>query len=277
VPSPNKTVESPPSILLSFDAEEFTIANELGLPIPDQEQLEVGAEGMRRVLETLSRTGVAATFFMTVRLAEFEPGLVKELLEADHELASHGMRHGKGAESDLTRSRATLEKIGHTKVLGYRSPFFGPVSASALREAGYLYDSSQHPTWIPGRYNCWNAPRRPHLDNGLVRMPVSVSPVIRVPLFWLAFKNYPAWLYGRLSRWTLAHDGMLALVFHPWEFCEIGGFALPKYTCRTDGAALLRRLEDLITLFRERADFMSYGAWIKRSGIIEPQDMRTSP
>jgi hypothetical protein len=94
-------------------------------------------------------------------------------------------------------------------------------------------------------------------------MPVSSSPVVRAPLFWLAFKNYPAWLYRALCRWTLRVDGVLVLFFHPWEFCDLGAFDLPRYLCRPDGVTLQRRLAALIVALKSRAEFVTYGAWMK--------------
>ena len=249
-------------VLLSFDAEEFDIPSEYGRRLPVETQRAVGAEGLRRVLELLDRLGVKATFFTTVRLAEAAPVLIRTLVDGGHELASHGVDHSNWSDSDLRESRETLEAIGHVPVRGFRRARFRRTAAEALRKGGYEYDSSEHPVWIPGRYNGWSIPRRPRLDHGLVRVPVSSSPLVRVPLFWLAFKNYPTRLYLAVCRWTLRTDGILALLFHPWEFCELEGFGLPRYISRPDGAALQQRLAALITELKLQAGFMTYGAWV---------------
>jgi hypothetical protein len=250
-------------ILLSFDAEEFDIPNEYGRCLPADTQTAVGAEGLSRVLDLLDRTGVRASFFTTVRLAEAAPALVRKLVDSGHELASHGVNHSSWSDGDLKKSREVLEAISRVSVRGFRRARFQATSAAALREGGYVYDSSEHPVWIPGRYNGWSIPRQPRLDQGVVRVPVSASPVVRAPLFWLAFKNYPLRLYRTLCRWTLRTDGILALLFHPWEFCDLKGFGLPRYIGRPDGAALQQRLAALIVELKSLAEFVTYGAWVE--------------
>jgi hypothetical protein len=250
-------------VLLSFDAEEFDIPNEYGRCLPVDTQTAVGAEGLRRVLDMLDQTGVRATFFTTVHLAEAAPVLIRRLIDSGHELASHGVGHSSWSDGDLRESREVLEAIGRVPVRGFRRARFLTTSAEALGEGGYDYDSSEHPAWIPGRYNGWSIPRYPRTDQGVVRVPVSSSPVVRVPLFWLAFKNYPTGLYRAFCRWTLRTDGILALFFHPWEFCELEGFGLPSYIGRPDGVTLQRRLTALITELKALAEFMTYSAWVK--------------
>jgi hypothetical protein len=253
----------PRHVLLSFDAEEFDIPNEYGRRLPEDAQAAVGAEGLSRVLDLLDRTGVPASFFTTVRLAEAAPALIRRLVDSGHELASHGVDHSLWSDGDLRKSRELLEAMGQVPVRGFRRARFQTTSAVALREGGYDYDSSEHPVWIPGRYNGWSIPRRPRLDQGVVRVPVSSSPVVRAPLFWLAFKNYPTGLYRAFCRWTLRTDGILALLFHPWEFCDLEGFGLPRYIGRPDGVALQRRLAALIGELKSLAEFVTYGAWVK--------------
>lgn len=249
------------AVLLSFDAEEFDIPGEFGRALTPGQQLETGATGLRRVLDLLDRAGVRATFFTTARLAQAAPDSIRRLVRAGHELASHGVNHAEPVADDLRRSREILSTLGGVPVRGFRRARFGPVDAAAARAAGYLYDSSEHPVWLPGRYNGWRIPRRPRMEAGLLRLPVSATPLLRLPLFWLAFKNYPFALYRALCRWTLRQDGLLALVFHPWEFCELDGFGLPRYVRRVDGTALERRLETLIASLQPMADFTTYGAW----------------
>jgi hypothetical protein len=262
-PAVGVCADSSRHVLLSFDAEEFDIPNEYGRPVSVDIQMAIGAEGLSRVLDVLDQTDVRATFFTTARLAEAAPHLIRRLIDAGHELASHGVSHSSWSDSDMRESREILETIGHVPVRGFRRARFQAVSAEAVRAGGYDYDSSEHPVWIPGRYNGWASSRHPRMDQGLVRVPVSSSPVVRVPLFWLAFKNYPARLYRAICRWTLRTDGILVLFFHPWEFCELGGFGLPSYISRPDGVALQRRLAALIAELKSLAEFVTYGEWTK--------------
>jgi hypothetical protein len=131
------------------------------------------------------------------------------------------------------------------------------VSPSDLRAAGYAYDSSEHPTWLPGRYNRLRAPRRAVLREGVLSVPASVTPLVRLPLFWASFKNLPGWLIRLASAWTLRADGYLVLYFHPWEFADLSAYRLPAYVKRLHGADLLGRLGEHLRWLRRRAVFVT--------------------
>ena len=90
----------------------------------------------------------------------------------------------------------------------------------------------------------------------MLRVPASVSPGLRVPLFWLSFKNFPYTLFRWLAIQTLKKDGYLCLYFHPWEFTAIGNYGLPVYTTKHYGQELLSRLWRLFRFYKE-ADFIS--------------------
>ncbi len=254
-----------PRILLSFDAEEFDAPEDFGSLRDPNRALQVGIEGWRRVLDLLNQLGCPATFFTTVRLAQAAPDLVQRLAAGGHELASHGRVHSSWTESDLAESRATLESLSGLPVRGVRRARFQPVDAETARAAGYLYDASEHPVWIPGRYNRLRGPRLPRMESGLVRLPASATPCLRLPLFWLAFKRYPEPLYRALCLRTLRRDGHVVLVFHPWEFCDLSASGLPRWVRSPDGERLAARLTRLIKWLAGHGDFMTCSAWVEQA------------
>jgi hypothetical protein len=153
-------------------------------------------------------------------------------------------------------------------VRGFRRPRFERTPTGELLAAGYSYDSSVHPAWIPGRYNGLGESRLPTIEPGptgsgsagLVRIPASVSPRLRVPAFWLAFKNFPRWLNRATWRRCLKRDGHVQLVFHPWELCDdLARFGLPWYVRRVDGDALTRRMVGELRWLSRRARLVTYG------------------
>jgi hypothetical protein len=115
-----------------------------------------------------------------------------------------------------------------------------------------------NPTYLPGRYNNLGRPRLAYRSAGLLNIPVSVTPLIRFPLFWLSFKNLPLWLYKLLSAWTLADDRALNLYFHPWEFAAIEHYRLPRYIRQPCGDPLLQRLEQYLQWLKYRGDFVTF-------------------
>ncbi|ACD84322.1 polysaccharide deacetylase family protein [Candidatus Methylacidiphilum infernorum] len=234
-------------IYLNFDLEEFDIPCEYGQPIKEEEQIEVTSEGLKRLLELLQKKGLKATFFTTASFALNKTALAKNLLELGHEIASHGLDHKpKAKEEDLFLSKKILEEISSVPVLGYRSPRFRPVDPQALLSHGYAYNSSINPTWLPGRYNYLHYPRKIFSHQGLVQVPISTTPIVRLPLCWLSFKNLPPSLFNLFSWITLKEKGYLNIFFHPWEFAPIQNYAMPKAAKSLDGKALLKRLEEYI-------------------------------
>jgi peptidoglycan/xylan/chitin deacetylase (PgdA/CDA1 family) len=241
-------------VLLSFDVEEFDAPLEFGQEISAQTQFEVSSAGLARVLEVLDRMGVRATFFTTANYAQRYPEQIKRIAQG-HEIASHGFYHSRFEPGDLAASRAALERISGQSVVGFRRARMAATDLKLLAAAGYRYDASENPIWLPGRYNNFFKSRRAHLTDGVVCIPASATPLIRLPLFWLSFKNLPMPLIRAATRWTLTADGYVSLYFHPWEFVDLGMYALPGYMKRCDGEDLLRRLERYLRWLKGGAEF----------------------
>jgi hypothetical protein len=246
-----------PQILLSFDVEEFDIPEEYGCGIALHEQLRVSVEGLDALLDLLDRLQIPATFFVTANFAQHYPERIKAMAKK-HEIASHGFYHASFHEKDLKTSRLLLRRLTGQSIDGFRMAKMQPVAASAVAQAGYQYNSSMNPTYIPGRYNNFWQPRLPHRHTGILQIPISVTPLIRIPLFWLSFKNFPLWMYKMLSAWTLHTDRQLNLYFHPWEFNRIENYHLPKYICYPCGKPLLYRLETYLRWLKTQGKFRTF-------------------
>ena len=132
-----------------------------------------------------------------------------------------------------------------------------PVSDQAIRDAGYIYNSSLNPAFIPGRYMHLTAPRTWFMQEGVMQIPASVTPCLRFPLFWLALHNLPQWLYHWLVRHTLKHDGYFVTYFHPWEFYELREhpeLRMPFIIRNHSGQQLCQRLSNLIQMLKAHGE-----------------------
>ncbi len=243
-----------PLVQLSFDVEEFDMPLEYGYPIDPIRQLSLAREGLERILPLLDREGLRTTLFTTAHYADAFPEDIRRLARK-HEIASHTYYHSRYETAHLATSRRRLEEIAGVSVKGLRMPRMRQVPMADIVNAGYAYDASVHPAWLPGRYNNLHMPRTIHLSEGMLRVPASVSPWFRLPLFWLAFKNYPYGLYRHLCRRVLESDGYLSLYCHPWEFIDVTGYSLPGYTVRGCKGWLLERLHRLVDDLMPDADF----------------------
>ncbi|WP_151082926.1 polysaccharide deacetylase family protein [Nocardioides cynanchi] len=81
-------------------------------------------------LDLLADRGVQATFFLLGSYAVHERALVRDLVDAGHEVAVHGWTHTclavvppRRLADELTRTRALLEELSGAPVQWYRPPY----------------------------------------------------------------------------------------------------------------------------------------------------------
>lgn len=256
------------SIMLTFDVEEFDLPLEYGHTLSWAEQIEISASGLKAIFHMLERIGIPATFFTTARYAKERPADL--ILMADgHELASHGYSHSSFELQDLKKSRLVLQEASGVDVRGFRMPRFAPVDETSIADAGYTYNSSINPTFLPGRYNHFRSQRLPYRAEAtpeLLNIPISTSRVLRIPLFWLGFRHFPLWLLRRIALQCLNQDHCLVLVFHPWEFASINSFELPWYITRGSGQPLIDRLEGFVSWLINYGTATTMGDFADMSG-----------
>jgi len=240
-------------IYLSFDIEEFDMPKEYGYDIAFERQIAISRKGLTAILDLLKKHQMHATFFSTVVFAQQVPDLINRLIEEGHELASHTYYHSDFENEHLKRSKEALEQQFGVTVEGLRMPRMLEVSAEEVKKAGYRYNSSVNPTFLPGRYNKLHVPKRFFNENGLWQIPAAVS-WFRFPLFWLSFHNLPLWLYRFLLKRSVKSIGYAALYFHPWEFTDLHPkeFNFPAYVMRNSGEKMIARFDSLLTFIKQQ-------------------------
>jgi polysaccharide deacetylase family protein (PEP-CTERM system associated) len=188
------------------------------------------------VLELLDRHGVRCTCFIVGWLAEQEPQMVRAIVHAGHEIASHGWEHELVARlgpdrfrTSLRRSKRVLEDIAGQGVLGYRAPSFSIVPGlewafDALLEEGYAYDASLFPVRRHPTYGYPGARRYPHWierDGGtLLEIPSTTLSLLGGT--WPAsggwyFRMLPYALVGSALKQAEAGGAPGTFYIHPWE------------------------------------------------------------
>ena len=240
-------------IYLSFDIEEFDMPKEYGYDIAFERQIAISRKGLTAILDLLKKHQMRATFFSTVVFAQQVPDLINRLIEEGHELASHTYYHSDFENEHLKHSKEALEQQFGVTVEGLRMPRMLEVSAKEVKKAGYRYNSSVNPTFLPGRYNKLYVPKRLFNENGLWQIPAAVS-WFRFPLFWLSFHNLPLWLYRFLLTRSVKSIGYAALYFHPWEFTDLHQkeFNFPAYVMRNSGEKMIARFDSLLTFIKQQ-------------------------
>ncbi len=253
-------------ILLSFDTEEFDGPREHGVDYSLEKGIEVSVEGTNRILDVLKANDVKATFFCTGNFAENAPNVMHRIIQEGHEVACHGVDHWQPKDTDFTHSKEIVERVTGVTVTGYRQPRMFPVVESEIKKAGYRYNSSLNPAFIPGRYMNLTTPRTWFMKDGVMQIPASVTPWLRFPLFWLSLHNLPEWSYHRMVRRVLNHDGYFVTYFHPWEFYELKNhpeFKMPFIIRNHSGQEMVGRLDRLIKMLKNEGHrFITYNEFV---------------
>lgn len=221
---------------LSVDVEDwFQVgAFETVIDKADWPRLESRVErNTDAVLALFADSGACATFFTLGWVAQRCPALVRRIVAAGHEIASHGWDHRRvftmtpgTFRDDLVRARATIEDAAGVAVTGYRAPSFSidartPWAHPVLAEAGYAYSSSVAPL-AHDHYGWREAPRyafRPLADAGLIELPVTVAELAgrRMATGGGFFRLFPAALTDFAVRQVNGEQQPAVFYFHPWE------------------------------------------------------------
>lgn len=185
-----------PTYVLSFDLDH-----------------RVDLEAVPRVLATLRRYAILASFACIGRWIEEHPDVHRAIVADGHEIVNHSYTHPDHPELSPRRSFRDLSPVERreeierchvvcARVLGYepigfRTPHFGRAFTSdtyeVLHGLGYRYSSSSVDVHQPG----YGAPSR---HGGVIEIPLGCSS--RFP-----FYAFDSWSARRASRPLFANDG----------------------------------------------------------------------
>jgi len=191
--------------------------------------------GVNLLLEMLAEHGATATFFTLSWVAERQPELVRSIVAAGHELASHGTDHKRVTElnpaefrDSVRASKAILEDVSGERVLGYRAPSFSIVrgcewALDVLIEEGYVYDSSLFPVRRNG-YGFAGGHRDPyriHRPVGSIEefppATLKIGPAVLPAAGGAYLRHLPYGLVDGAIRAAERRSAPATLYIHPWE------------------------------------------------------------
>ncbi|MDC0168842.1 polysaccharide deacetylase family protein [Candidatus Nitrosopelagicus sp.] len=111
-------------------------------------------QGIHKILELLRQNETKATFFVVGELLEFKPELLDLILENEHEIAFHTMKHTRidsvNFKEKFNEEIKKFNELTNGKSKGFRAPSFSLNDSSSwiidsLEKNGYIYDSSVVP------------------------------------------------------------------------------------------------------------------------------------
>ncbi len=230
-----------PAILLTIDVEDwFQVENfKSYIEFSSWNSFELRVEkNTHLILDLLDAFPFKpkATFFILGWIAERLPGLVRQIRDRGHEVASHGADHHlctalnkNQLASDLSSSKKRLEDIIGQPVIGYRAPSFAinDQILEMIKQAGYLYDSSFNSFSAHGRYGSIDLSKAHkidgcyQLDNQFFELPISNLRLAgkTIPLGGGGyFRLYPTSFFQQGIKAVFKEENAFVFYAHPWEF-----------------------------------------------------------
>ena len=126
--------------------------------------------GIDKILDLLRRKDTKATFFVVGELLEFKPELLDLILDNEHEIGFHTMKHDRidtpNFKERFEQEIKKFDKLTNGNSKGFRAPSFSlNVNSSwlidVLEENNYVYDSSVMPAKT-SLYGIPNAEKKPY-------------------------------------------------------------------------------------------------------------------
>jgi polysaccharide deacetylase family protein (PEP-CTERM system associated) len=182
-------------------------------------------------LDLLQRHGAKGTFFVVGEVARAEPGLIRRIAAAGHEIACHSDRHipldaqsPASFRDDVERNLEALLAAGASDVRGYRAPCFSLTKQTAwayaiLAELGFTYSSSVLPAQNP-LYGWPGFGRRPRYLDGILELPITLMPWAHaaVPMGGgLYLRALPEWVLRRAFATQRKSGDPLLGYLHPFD------------------------------------------------------------
>jgi len=215
----------------------------------------VWERGVVRFAELFAELGVKATFFVVAQDLERWPAaraIAVDLARAGHELASHSWshpydlvrQHDRFVAGELDRAGDLIAAVRGAPVTGFRAPGYTLTNRllGMLAERGYTYDSSIFPCppyylakvavlaamalrgkqshSIVGDPRVMWARTTPHPQAGVVELPVTVLPGLRLPFIGTSLLMMGQRGYSVVRPW-LRRAPFVNLEFHGIDLCDL--------------------------------------------------------
>ena len=195
--------------------------------------------GIDKILDLLRRKDTKATFFVVGELLEFKPELLDLILDNEHEIGFHTMKHDRidtpNFKERFEEEIKKFDKLTNGNSKGFRAPSFSlNVNSSwlidVLEENNYVYDSSVMPAKT-SLYGIPNAEKKPYRisskflegnsnDGKIIEFPMMVTKFLgkKVPAaggFYL--RTLPARIIENAIKYYEKENLPGVFYIHSWE------------------------------------------------------------
>ena len=230
-------------------------------------------DGVETLLDLFKKNDVKSTFFITGNMAKDNKSMLKKIIRNGHEIACHGLTHNKNEflQDDLTQENSIIKatqlitEISGNKPSGFRAPCLrlNIDTLKILNKLGYAYDSSVIPSYIPGYYGIIDAPKKPYNpssdsiskrgDMNIVEIPVSVNPLIPLPLSAAWMRNLGTYWVKSGIKLNFYYDNPVAFYIHPRDVSDLPRMkGVPWHLYRNIGKKCVKMLDEIIKFVKEK-------------------------
>jgi polysaccharide deacetylase family protein (PEP-CTERM system associated) len=207
--------------------------------VPKDKKIPTMFQGLDKILELLRKHDVKAAFFLVGELLESNPEILDKILDAEHEIGFHTMKHNRldspNFKEKFKDEIKEFEKLTSKKSIGFRAPTFSINEKSSwvideLVNNNYRYDSSIIPakTSLYGMPNAEKSPYKitsEHLeknneDGKLIEFPLLVTKFLGkiIPAaggFYL--RTLPLKIIKNAIKSYEEEDRVSSFYIHSWE------------------------------------------------------------
>ena len=141
--------------LLGIDFEDWFHPELIQKYITGMEKKPTVVNGIEKILDLLRKNDTKATFFVVGELLKFEPEILDKIIENDHDIAFHTMKHTRidvpNFEEVFENEIKEFNQLAEGRSKGFRAPSFSLNEHSSwlidvLEKNDYIFDSSVVPT-----------------------------------------------------------------------------------------------------------------------------------
>ena len=189
--------------ILGIDFEDWFHPELIQKYISKKDNQPKVVEGIDKILDLLRKKDTNATFFVVGELLEFKPELLDLILDNDHEIGFHTMKHTRidspNFKEKFEEEIKKFDELTDGKSKGFRAPSFSLNASSSwlidvLEENDYVYDSSVVPAKT-SLYGIPNAEKKPYkISSKFLEGNSDDGKIIEFPLLVTKFlgKKIPA-------------------------------------------------------------------------------------
>lgn len=179
-------------------------------------------ENIDLLLDLIKKYDLKITVFLVGSLIKQKKDIIEKFKSVPVEFALHSYSHDiKNKNPDfksleVIKAKAAYFNYFDQPPFGYRAPQ-GAISQAEIEELvrqGFKYDCSIFPYWRPGLYNNLKIPTKPFcLPSGLLEIPLSVLPIIRLPIS-LSYIQFFGWNFYKLFLRLFGWSSLIVFDFH---------------------------------------------------------------